>query len=675
MRAADITSSIGSASTSGDLPSVPLDDDLRSRRSTVTSGEPRLSSLDITLEDRLGSGSYGTVFRASTTHHGIVAVKVLPWGPNDVSAELKHELKLLQRCSSPHVVRAFGAFSKPQELWIVMEFCPHGSLLDVLRTIDRPFTEGQRALVCRDALRGLQYMHTHRKGIIHRDVKCANLLLADGIVKLADFGVAVQLNSTASKRSSIIGTPHWMAPEVVQNGKYDARADVWSLGITAIEMSQGAPPHADVRPVLRVMFAIAAQPSPTLAEPEAASPLFNDFLAKLLTKDASARPSSSAMLEHPFVAGEDGAGLDPNAGGGLHGLVTAVAEAVAYRLANPPAEPEADASSGTIRLGGTTCGGTLVRRSSGAVEGVDGGTFVMRASAEQSDGDGAYGTFVQHGTVKSADALQTPLPWMTAAPAAQIGRPSPRDQVGMPTMGPAVSASQPNASMSPAQLRVGPPPPLPPHGSLPATLRSPSQNGVPPSNAAAPIPNGGGSCSSTLESGISGSSGTTTSHASGARSRAVSQASDSTAATYSSARENELVESTDAPLGFPFSPQTPMTDDVPSPDLAAFPSPAAITGSIAPPGSLLEPHATVSVDDADVLSMRRADHLATRRIPRSASDDALYEHTAPKARPIGPLRAVSDFPQGNMSAEASAQRRKQLGLDQASLEEGHCLIS
>ena len=158
------------------------------------------------------------------------------------------------------------------------------------------------------------HLHTQRKGIIHRDIKCANLLLtseAGGRIKLADFGVAAQLNSTASKRSSVIGTPHWMAPEVVQNGTYDARADVWSLGITAIEMAQGYPPLYDMRPVLKVMFHIASKPPPTLEAPEAFSPEFVSFVDAALAKETAERPTSARLLELPFTANADRAALLP----------------------------------------------------------------------------------------------------------------------------------------------------------------------------------------------------------------------------------------------------------------------------------------------------------------------------------------------------------------------------
>ncbi len=282
----------------------------------------RLTPLDLSLGELLGAGSYGSVYRARRadapppdrradadaappdppSSHDDLAVKVLPWTPSEVSHELKKELRLLQSCDDPHIVRAHGMFLKPRELWIVMEFCEYGSLLDVMRSMRSALPEEAIAAACADALRGLRYLHSQRRAIIHRDVKCANLLLAaSGVVKLADFGVAAQLNSTASKRSSVIGTPHWMAPEVVQSGRYDARADVWSLAVTAIEMAQARPPLANLRPVLKVMFAIAAGEPVKLDHPARFSALLNAFLDAALVKDPLLRPSSEAILRHPFV--------------------------------------------------------------------------------------------------------------------------------------------------------------------------------------------------------------------------------------------------------------------------------------------------------------------------------------------------------------------------------------
>ena len=126
---------------------------------------------------------------------------MLPWAPNEVSSELKKELKLLQRCDSPYIVRAHGSFPKPKELWIVIEYCDLGSVLDTMRSIGQPLDEGAIAQVCRDALCGLLHLHTQKRVVIHRDVKAANILLTSAAtVKLADFGVAARSTSTASKR-------------------------------------------------------------------------------------------------------------------------------------------------------------------------------------------------------------------------------------------------------------------------------------------------------------------------------------------------------------------------------------------------------------------------------------------------------------------------------------------
>ncbi len=361
------------ASTAGEL--TPRD-------SRASRRADKLSSLDITLHELLGKGSYGAVYRASTTRHGAVAVKVLPWGPNEISSDMRKELRLLQRCASPYIVRALGAFSKPKELWIAMELCELGSVLDVMRSIDAPLDEDAIACACADALGGLSYLHSQKRVIIHRDIKSANLLLSsDCYVKLADFGVAAQLNSTASKRSSVIGTPHWMAPEVIQNGRYDARADVWSLGITAIEMAQLGPPLAEMRPVLKVMFAIASGAPPTFESPADHSELLCDFVAAALVKDTADRPTSVQLLEHAFVARAQRAHLRP------------LIEAAAYAKANPrpksrPQSVSVHDSSGTLRIdespGPASSDGTW-----------GGATFVVHGTAAAGDDES---TFVVHGT-------------------------------------------------------------------------------------------------------------------------------------------------------------------------------------------------------------------------------------------------------------------------------------
>ena len=307
---------------------------------------------------------------------------MLPWALNEVSSELKKELKLLQRCNSAYIVRAFGAFAKPKELWIVMEYCNLGSLLDVMRYMDEPLPEGAIAAACSDSVRGLSYMHSQKRAIIHRDIKSANILLnCEGRVKLADFGVAAQLNSTASKRNSVIGTPHWMAPEVISNGKYDARADVWSLGITAIELAQGRPPHHAMRPVLKVLFAIVSGEPPQLDAPDGFSESFRDFLGAALTKDTEQRPVSGELLKHPFLAAAQ------------RSTLLSLAERALYYKNNPKPRAKSDEDA-TLRRGENDA--TLQR---------DEGTLRRDPDGIMTNGDGTFcaGDTTGGGTFRAGD--------------------------------------------------------------------------------------------------------------------------------------------------------------------------------------------------------------------------------------------------------------------------------
>jgi len=192
-----------------------------------------------------------------------------------------------------------------------MEMADHGSTLDVMRALGAPFPEAATAWVCAGVLAALHYMHTVARAI-HRDVKAANVLvMADAAVKLADLGVAAQLQRTMSKRGTMIGTPHWMAPEAftgqsldgdADDTEYDARVDVWSLGITAIELAERQPPHATKKSVFQVMMQIANAPSPALKEATAASAAFHAFVAAALVKEPASRPTALELGEHAFVA-------------------------------------------------------------------------------------------------------------------------------------------------------------------------------------------------------------------------------------------------------------------------------------------------------------------------------------------------------------------------------------
>eukprot|EP00824_Muranothrix_gubernata_P024162 TRINITY_DN6918_c0_g1_i2.p1 TRINITY_DN6918_c0_g1~~TRINITY_DN6918_c0_g1_i2.p1 ORF type:complete len:379 (-),score=80.67 TRINITY_DN6918_c0_g1_i2:42-1178(-) len=186
---------------------------------------------------------------------------------------------------------------------IVMELCGAGSVGDLMKATDAPLEEEQISATLQATLKALSYLHSYKK--IHRDVKAGNILLTNkGEAKLADFGVSTGY-STLTKRKTIIGTPFWMAPEVIQEAEHDSKADIWSLGITAIELAETVPPHSDVHP-MRAIFMIPSRPPPILSTPDDWSEEFRDFIAACLVKDPSKRPSAEVLLNHPFVTKSKG---------------------------------------------------------------------------------------------------------------------------------------------------------------------------------------------------------------------------------------------------------------------------------------------------------------------------------------------------------------------------------
>ncbi|XP_077286708.1 serine/threonine-protein kinase hippo [Arctopsyche grandis] len=247
---------------------------------------------------KLGEGSYGSVYKALHKESGqVLAIKQVPVDTD--LQEIIKEISIMQQCDSPYVVKYYGSYFKNTDLWIVMEYCGAGSVLDIMRLRKKTLSEDEIATILCDTLKGLEYLHLRRK--IHRDIKAGNILLnSEGHAKLADFGVAGQLTDTMAKRNTVIGTPFWMAPELIQEIGYDCVADIWSLGITAIEMAEGKPPYGDIHP-MRAIFMIPTKPPPSFREPDKWSPEFIDFVSLCLVKNPDERATAGDLLNHVFI--------------------------------------------------------------------------------------------------------------------------------------------------------------------------------------------------------------------------------------------------------------------------------------------------------------------------------------------------------------------------------------
>ncbi|CAH8440291.1 unnamed protein product [Schistosoma rodhaini] len=285
------------------------------------------SGLDITNLDDLrdpsgifslievvGKGTYGNVYKGRYTRTGqLAAIKVMPITEED-EEEIKLEIDTLKKLSNHrNIASYYGAFikkSSPRDhLWLAMEYCGAGSVADLIKsTRTKSLKEDWIAYISREILRGLMHLHANR--VIHRDIKGQNVLLTDNAeVKLVDFGVSAQLDKTFGKRNTFIGTPYWMAPEVIHceqdsSCTYDARSDIWSLGITALEMAEGRPPLCEMHP-MRALFLIMRNSPPRLKQSPNGSrhwtPRFHDFVNKCLTKDFHKRPNTSELFRHEFI--------------------------------------------------------------------------------------------------------------------------------------------------------------------------------------------------------------------------------------------------------------------------------------------------------------------------------------------------------------------------------------
>ncbi|KAL9045137.1 MAG: hypothetical protein Q9214_001783 [Letrouitia sp. 1 TL-2023] len=260
-----------------------------------STGDPKKKYKNL---NKIGQGASGGVYTAHETGtNRCVAIKQMNLEQQPKKDLIINEIIVMKESKHKNIVNFMDSYLLQGDLWVIMEYMEGGSLTDVVTF--NMMSEGQIAVVCRETLQGLQ--HLHSKGVIHRDIKSDNILLStEGNIKLTDFGFCAQINEAQNKRTTMVGTPYWMAPEVVTRKEYGRKVDIWSLGIMAIEMVEGEPPYLTESPI-RALYLIATNGTPKIKEEHELSAIFKDFLNFALKVDPEKRASAHDLLKHQFI--------------------------------------------------------------------------------------------------------------------------------------------------------------------------------------------------------------------------------------------------------------------------------------------------------------------------------------------------------------------------------------